>query len=62
MGAGHSDELSLFYSSNPIGDEWIPHPKNPIISDRDKNAPKLKDWLKTSNAKFFKYKVNNRLI
>ena len=33
MGAGHSDELSLFYSSNPIGDEWIPHPKNPIISD-----------------------------
>lgn len=32
-GASTSDELFLFYSDNPVSSEWIPHPKNPIISD-----------------------------
>jgi len=27
------DEVSLFYSDNPIEPNWIPHPTNPIISD-----------------------------
>jgi len=27
------DEVSLFYSDNPIESNWIPHPTNPIISD-----------------------------
>jgi hypothetical protein len=31
--AGGSDELSLFYTSNFLEAEWIPHPKNPIVSD-----------------------------
>jgi hypothetical protein len=31
--AGGSDELSLFYTSNFSEAEWIPHPKNPIVSD-----------------------------
>ena len=26
------NELYLFYSDNPLSDNWIPHPKNPIIS------------------------------
>lgn len=25
-------ELCLFYSSNPLNEQWIPHPKNPIVS------------------------------
>ena len=27
------DELHLFYANDPLSDEWIPHPMNPIISD-----------------------------
>jgi hypothetical protein len=27
------NELFLFYSDNPLSDKWIPHPKNPIISN-----------------------------
>lgn len=27
------DELFLFYADNPLTDNWIPHPKNPIVSD-----------------------------
>jgi hypothetical protein len=26
------NELYLFYSDSPLSDNWIPHPKNPIIS------------------------------
>ena len=32
-GASNSDELFLFYSDNPLSDRWIPHGKNPIVSD-----------------------------
>ena len=38
-GASNSDELFLFYSENPIGDKWISHPQNPIISDVRKARP-----------------------
>lgn len=27
------DELYLFSSDNPLGDDWQPHPMNPIVSD-----------------------------
>ena len=27
------NELFLFYSDNPVGDKWISHPKNPIVSN-----------------------------
>lgn len=27
------DELHLFYANDPLSDEWIPHPMNPIVSD-----------------------------
>jgi hypothetical protein len=39
------DELFLFHSDSPLG-EWIPHPKNPIVSDvrRARPAGKL-FWL-----------------
>jgi hypothetical protein len=32
-GASINDELFLFYSTDLLGDEWKPHPKNPIASD-----------------------------
>jgi hypothetical protein len=32
-GASSWDELFLFYSDNPISKNWVPHPKNPVISD-----------------------------
>ena len=27
------DELHLFYSDDPVSDQWTPHPMNPVISD-----------------------------
>lgn len=32
-GTSQSNELMLFYSDNPLGKNWIPHPLNPIVSD-----------------------------
>ena len=32
-GVSTSDELFLFYSENPLSNNWIPHPQNPIVSD-----------------------------
>ncbi len=32
-GTSQSNELMLFYSDNPLGENWIPHPLNPIVSD-----------------------------
>jgi hypothetical protein len=29
----HSSELYIFFSDNPLTDNWIPHPKNPIFVD-----------------------------
>lgn len=33
LGASPNDELSLFYSNNPLSKEWTAHPHNPIVSD-----------------------------
>lgn len=32
-GASYSDELFLYYSDSPCSDSWVPHPRNPIVSD-----------------------------
>ena len=32
-GASLWDELFLYYSDSPLSENWIPHPKNPIVSD-----------------------------
>lgn len=32
-GASSWDELHLFYSDNPLGSNWQPHPMNPVVSD-----------------------------
>jgi hypothetical protein len=32
-GASTWDELCLFSSDNPLGNDWQPHPMNPIVSD-----------------------------
>jgi hypothetical protein len=37
-GASTHDELHLFYSDCPEG-EWVPHPKNPIVSDVRRSRP-----------------------
>lgn len=41
------DELHLFYSDKLVSDEWIAHPKNPIVSDFKRSR---------SAGKIFKYK------
>ena len=32
-GASLWDELFLYHSDSPLSDKWLPHPKNPIVSD-----------------------------
>jgi len=32
-GISTMDELFLFYSHDPLGNDWTPHPMNPIVSD-----------------------------
>jgi len=32
-GASTSDELFLYYSDSPLSDNWIPHKRNPVVSD-----------------------------
>lgn len=32
-------ELFLYYSDNPLSDNWIPHPQNPIVSDVRRARP-----------------------
>ena len=32
-GASLWDELFLYYSDSPLSENWIPHPRNPIVSD-----------------------------
>jgi hypothetical protein len=41
----HNSELSIFYSTTPLADQWTPHPLNPIFVDagRARNAGLLKD-------------------
>ncbi len=38
-GASSCDELFLFYSDDLFGENWIPHPLNPVISDVKKARP-----------------------
>ena len=38
-GAPINDELFLFHADNPLSREWIPHPKNPIVSDVRRSRP-----------------------
>ena len=38
-GASYCDELFLFHSNSPMTSEWVPHPRNPIISDVKKSRP-----------------------
>jgi hypothetical protein len=38
-GTSMSDELMLFYSNNPLNQNWTSHPLNPIISDIHKARP-----------------------
>jgi hypothetical protein len=33
MFAGMEDELHLFYTDDPLSENWTPHPMNPIVSD-----------------------------
>lgn len=35
----HNDELYLFHSDDLFGNNWIPHPRNPIISDVRRARP-----------------------
>jgi len=38
-GASTWDSLFLFYSDYPLGENWIAHPKNPIVTDVRKARP-----------------------
>lgn len=38
-GASTSDELFVFYSDNPLSRRWIPHRRNPVISDARSSRP-----------------------
>lgn len=38
-GASASDELFLFYSDSPLSREWIPHRRNPVLSDARTSRP-----------------------
>lgn len=38
-GTSNWTELFLFYADNPLSDNWIPHPQNPIVSDVRRARP-----------------------
>jgi len=38
-GTSKSEKLMLFYSINPLSDNWIPHPLNPIVSNIQNARP-----------------------
>ncbi len=48
-GASSWDELFLFYSDSPLSDNWIPHRKNPIISDV-RSARSAGNFFKKNNS------------
>ena len=41
----HSSQLHIFYASNPLTDDWIPHINNPVIFDplTGRNGGLIKD-------------------
>jgi folate-dependent phosphoribosylglycinamide formyltransferase PurN len=55
-GASNSDELFLFYSDNPLSDRWIPHGKNPIVSDVRQARPAGKIF--SINSKIYRPSQN----
>jgi hypothetical protein len=48
-GSSSWDELFLFYSDSPLSNNWIPHEKNPIISDV-RSARSAGNFFKNSNS------------
>ncbi len=38
-GTSKSEKLLLYYSDNPLHEQWIAHPQNPIVSDIRKARP-----------------------
>jgi hypothetical protein len=38
-GASSSDELFLFHAAEPLSQNWVPHPQNPIVSDVRRSRP-----------------------
>ncbi len=49
-GASSWDELFLFYADNPLSCDWVPHPKNPVISDVRKSRPAGKIFEHNGNV------------
>ena len=50
------DELFVYYASNPITDEWIPHKKNPVVSDAKVARPAGNIFM--SDGKIFRPSQN----
>jgi len=48
-GASNWEELYLFYSDNPLSDNWTPHPQNPIVSDVRRSRPAGKIYEQNGN-------------
>lgn len=48
-GASSWDELFLFYSDSLLNGTWLPHPKNPVISDVRKARPAGKIFQQDGN-------------
>jgi dTDP-4-dehydrorhamnose 3,5-epimerase len=46
-------ESGILWNDPEIGIEWPV--KNPILSEKDKNAQTLAQWLKSENSQYFKY-------
>jgi hypothetical protein len=38
-GASLSEELFLYYSESPLSGHWMPHPRNPVVSDARSSRP-----------------------
>lgn len=55
-GASSCDELFLFYSDELLSSNWIPHPKNPIVSDVKKSRPAGRIF--NYNEKFYRPSQN----
>ena len=43
------DELYVFYSDNPLSQQWTPHPKNPVVSDACKARPAGNLYIENGN-------------
>jgi len=43
------EALHLFHADNPLSDQWIPHPRNPIVKDIRSARPAGRIFLQNSN-------------